>query len=58
MHNNLPDCMYDYRPSIYEEENDNIGSNTYCERCGMEITEEIYDELSGYCEYCYNKREE
>ena len=58
MHNNLPDCMYDYRPSIYEGENDNIESNTYCERCGMEITEEIYDELLGYCEYCYNEREE
>lgn len=58
MHMNLPDCMYDYRPSVYDEYEDTIESDTYCERCGREITEEQYDELEGYCEDCDNAREE
>lgn len=50
--------MYDYRPSIFGDEEDNEPSDTYCEKCGKEITEEQYDELDGYCEDCDNEREE
>lgn len=57
MYNNLPDCMYDYRPSIYGEENNSIDSDTYCERCGGEITEEEYQELDGYCLCCHQDNE-
>lgn len=48
----LPDCMYDYRPDIWESE-DSINSDIYCERCGEEISNEMYDDNGGYCDKCF-----
>lgn len=56
MNNNLPECMYDYRPSIYE--NNDMHTNVFCERCGEEITEQEYDEYDGYCYDCNEQRDE
>lgn len=58
MYNNLPDCMYDYRPDVFHQEESQEHSDTYCEKCGKEITEQEYDELEGYCYDCDIEREE
>lgn len=54
---NLPDCMYDYRPDRFEDD-DTIKSDTYCERCGKEVTNFEYESNGGYCDECYDKLEE
>lgn len=57
MYYNLPDCMYDYRPSVYGEEEPRKHSDTYCERCGEEISVFEYESTGGYCNKCYDEKE-
>lgn len=49
--------MYDYRPSVYGEDGGKECSDTYCERCGVEVTEEEYREFDGYCLCCRQDNE-
>ena len=49
--------MYDYRPSRFDEET-TTSTDTYCGRCGDEITQEEYEELNGHCSFCKEVIEE
>lgn len=53
---NLPDCMYDYRPSWNdraEEDYDEV-----CYKCGIQISDSDFVDNHGMCEYCKAGEEE
>lgn len=52
---NLPDCMYEYRPSnIIEDDDDNYKRCRHCEQL-THINE--LDEYDGLCQSCFEEEE-
>ncbi len=52
---NLPDCMYDYRPSNIVEDDDEY---YYCRECGQRELKSVLEDNDGLCEVCFLEEED
>ncbi len=51
----LPDCMYDYRPSNIVEDDDRY---YYCRECGQKELRSVLEQNDGLCEICFLEEED